>query len=102
MFPHLLGDAPQHRKAHWQPPPNSRGSFEILSTCLITLGLCIWTAVHLNIPERYQRAKYKKSDPRYWVLPQTIRKVGWLVMGMRAPEMVGPIPYVFPISRQHA
>jgi hypothetical protein len=56
--------------------PAQRGTFSILSTCLITLGLCVWAAMHFNIPEH-------KSKGR-----QFRRKVGWLIMGLLAPEMV--------------
>jgi hypothetical protein len=38
--------------------------------------LCIWTAVHLNLPE------HKKEHE------QRMRKVGWLVLGLLAPEVV--------------
>ncbi|KAF1355436.1 hypothetical protein BDV97DRAFT_345548 [Delphinella strobiligena] len=37
--------------AVWHPEPDYRGTFGILSLCLTTMFLCIWTAVHLNIPE---------------------------------------------------
>ena len=61
---------------HWQPNPQTRGTFDILSTCMITMLLCVWTAVHLNVS-----------------LPGTVwgprlRKVGWLVLALLAPEMV--------------
>lgn len=36
-------------KQGWTDGPNSRGSFDILWTCLSTLGLCVWSAVHPNI-----------------------------------------------------
>ena len=61
---------------NWQPEPNTRGTWSIISTCLITLTLCLWTALHLNIPEH-------NGDTR-----QRWRKVGWLLIGLLAPEMV--------------
>jgi hypothetical protein len=60
----------------WRSEPRDRGTFSILSTCLITLCLCVWTAVHLNVPE-HERLSL-----------QWLRKVGWLAMGVFAPEMV--------------
>jgi hypothetical protein len=36
----------------WHSEPRGRGTWGILSTCLLTLGLCVWTALHLNIPKR--------------------------------------------------
>ena len=35
----------------WQPEPGNRGTYGLLSSCVITMVLCVWTAVHLNIPE---------------------------------------------------
>ncbi len=61
---------------HWQPNPEGRGTFDILSSCVITLLLCVWTAVHLNIP------------PRVSFREQSLRKVGWLVLALLAPEVV--------------
>jgi hypothetical protein len=40
------------------------------------MGLCVWTAIHLNLPEN------KKTTQQYW------RKLGWLVLGLLAPEIV--------------
>ena len=60
----------------WEPSPNTRGTFDILSTCVITMLLCVWTAVHLNV------------SPRGSVWRPRLRKVGWLVLALLAPEMV--------------
>lgn len=61
---------------HWTPNPTTRGTFNILATCLITLLLCVWTAVHLNI-----------SPPGSFWRPFG-RKVGWLILALVAPEVV--------------
>ena len=61
---------------HWEPSPNTRGTFDILSTCIITLLLCVWTAVHLNVP------------PPGSVWQPRLRKGGWLILALLAPEMV--------------
>ena len=60
---------------HWKPNPSSRGTSNILTTCLITLLLCVWTAVHLNV----HLESFWKSQ---------LRKVGWLVLALLAPEIV--------------
>ncbi|KAF2142451.1 uncharacterized protein K452DRAFT_270118 [Aplosporella prunicola CBS 121167] len=60
----------------WQPEPTTRGTFSILSTCLVTLSLCVWTAVHLNIPA------YGQVDRQKW------RKLRWLTFTLFAPELV--------------
>lgn len=34
----------------WQESPNTRGTMDIIWTCLFTVFICTWTVVHLNIP----------------------------------------------------
>src|SRR3569833_1218295 len=60
----------------WQPEPTTRGTFNILSSCIITTSLCVWRAVHHNIPSEGEKRA------------QVLRKVGWLLVGLVAPEMV--------------
>ncbi|KAF2434361.1 hypothetical protein EJ08DRAFT_582328, partial [Tothia fuscella] len=52
------------------------GTYGLLVTCLTTIILCVWTAVHLNLPE------HKKSAQQIW------RKFGYLALGLFAPEIV--------------
>ena len=61
---------------HWKPSSNTRGTFDILTTCAITMLLCVWTAVHLNVspPEGFWKTKF--------------RKIKWLLIALVAPEMV--------------
>ena len=61
---------------HWEASPQSRGTWDILSSCIITLILCVWTAVHLSI----------SPLANFW--EPKLRKVGWLVLALLAPEMV--------------
>jgi hypothetical protein len=62
--------------AFWDPVPTYRGTYNILSACLVTVGSCVWSALHLNIP------KYGKASRQWW------RKVKWLFVGLSAPELV--------------
>lgn len=62
---------------HWEPGPTHRGTFDILSACIVTPGLCVSTAIHLNIP---------KHDEG--MIKVTMRKIGWLVLGLLSPELV--------------
>ena len=59
----------------WMPPPQVRGTSDILYTCLITISLCIYTAIHPNIP----RSKKRKL----W-----IQRTLWVLTGIIAPECV--------------
>lgn len=53
------------------------------------MGLCVWTAVHLNVPELEREGTKKYLFPR-----QTWRKVKWLLMGLFAPELVSWTAFV--------
>ena len=69
-----------NQTARWQPEPLTRGTFSILSSCLVTLGLCAWSTLHLNIPER------GKANTQFW------RKTRWLLGTILAPEVVSYVP----------
>ncbi|KAM0693201.1 hypothetical protein Q7P36_006454 [Cladosporium allicinum] len=71
-----FGNATVLPAAMWNPEPTYRGTFSILSSCLITMSLCIWTAVHLNLPEHKRESEQVK------------RKINWLWLGLLAPEVV--------------
>jgi hypothetical protein len=101
----------------WRPQPTFRGTFGILSTCLVTLGLCVWSAIHLNIPARNERpwdficalSTWKKARGRWpwnrfgWP-GQTLRKLVWTLLGFFAPELVrvGRPSFVFITQCQRA
>lgn len=58
------------------PDPNGRGTWSLLYSCLFTLFLCVWTAIHPNVlaPGTSNVEKY-----RYKFL--------WVVMAIFAPEI---------------
>jgi hypothetical protein len=82
-----FGSSEEDRSAQWHPEPQFRGTFQILSSCLVTIGLCVWTAVHLNVPEHDHKKKL-------WPSRQFWRKTGWLILGVFAPELVSRIAEV--------
>lgn len=61
----------------WVAEPDSRGTFIILPTCIVTLVLCVWTAIHLNVPG------HKEGAMRLYM-----RKCGWMLLGLLIPELV--------------
>ncbi|KAK4451964.1 hypothetical protein QBC34DRAFT_377934 [Podospora aff. communis PSN243] len=67
----------------WHPEPGGRGTYGLVSSCIITMALCVWTAVHLNVPEQSggHNIKYMPSF-------KTLRKLRWLSIGLFAPEIV--------------
>ena len=59
----------------WHEEPNFRGTYSILASCLSTLFVSTWSALHLDI-----RASDQSGFMRF------LDKVGWLVLGLLAPE----------------
>lgn len=37
----------------WQPEPDGRGSWSIVWSCLVTVFLCTWSALHLKVPKQH-------------------------------------------------
>jgi hypothetical protein len=56
---------------------NQRDTISILISCFATLGLCVYSAVHLNVP--------MKGEKRGWTL---LRELKWCVIGLFAPELI--------------
>lgn len=68
---------PADNKMHTRPEPNIRGTFRLIVSCVVTLALCVYTALHLNVPQQ--------GIPAYSMY---LRKARWVLMGMFAPELV--------------
>ncbi|KAL8932022.1 MAG: hypothetical protein Q9211_006574, partial [Gyalolechia sp. 1 TL-2023] len=76
-----FGNNTVHITATWVPEPNGRGTWSLLSTCIVTTSLCVWSAVHLNVPQ------HERTGRQYW------RKVKWLLLGLFAPELVAYVAW---------
>ncbi|KAL9131223.1 MAG: hypothetical protein Q9175_006823 [Cornicularia normoerica] len=61
----------------WVNDPDGRGTFTIASSCVLTLSLCVYTAIHLNV------RPYRKTELQSW-----IETTKWVVFGILAPELV--------------
>ena len=61
----------------WQSEPNVRGTWSILTTCVLTLVVCVYTAVHLNVPHIHDTGRTIFN-----------RRVKWITIGILAPELV--------------
>lgn len=57
--------------------PAGRGTWSLIFSCLLTLVLCVWSALHLNVPP--------PSQSRLQSLWLNIR---WITTGIYAPELV--------------
>ncbi|ORX97347.1 hypothetical protein BCR34DRAFT_167146 [Clohesyomyces aquaticus] len=78
------GAVSSNHTSRWHPEPTFRGTASILSSCIITMGFCVWTAVHLNIPEHGQKGFFT---------PQFRRKIKWLLIGLFAPEVIAGVAF---------
>jgi hypothetical protein len=61
----------------WMPSAKVRGTSDILYSCLLTISLSVYSAVHLNVPPR--------GTGRRW---QYLQKAKWTMIGIFAPEVV--------------
>jgi hypothetical protein len=61
----------------WVSEPDGRGTWSILSTCLLTISLCCWSSVYPNIPSR--------SDGEF---RQFLYKFYLLSIGILGPEIL--------------
>ena len=60
----------------WVSGPDNRGTWSLLCSCVLTLVLCVWTAIHLNVPS------YNESQLSQW-----LRKLKWVLLAIMAPEL---------------
>lgn len=61
----------------WVPEPDGRGTWSILWSCLVTIFICIWSALHLNVPK-----------PRHSSSSLIVRKVMWSLAAATVPEYI--------------
>ncbi|KAG8425381.1 hypothetical protein J3458_002086 [Metarhizium acridum] len=57
--------------------PSGRGTASLVLSCLLTLVLCVWSALHLNVPE-----KNRTAINALWT------NLRWIVAGIYSPELV--------------
>ncbi|KAJ8114758.1 hypothetical protein OPT61_g3433 [Boeremia exigua] len=61
----------------WRSTPNERGTFDLLISCILTLMICVWSALHLNVPAKDSR-----------LVDRNVRRARWILLGIFAPEVV--------------
>jgi hypothetical protein len=59
----------------WVKEPQGRGTLGLVWSCLATIFICTWSALHSNIPARNAKT-----------LDRMARQAGYVVMGLFAPE----------------
>lgn len=55
------------RQEGWVSSPNGRGTFDIIWGCLLTIFLCTWTSLHLNIPSLHEKYLHRWFRKLRWV-----------------------------------
>ncbi|RYP75180.1 hypothetical protein DL771_002505 [Monosporascus sp. 5C6A] len=60
----------------WVVEPGGRGTWSLLYSCVFTLALCVYSAIHLNVPPPGDRFHYYR------------RKTVWVLIAIFAPEVV--------------
>jgi hypothetical protein len=67
---------------------DTRGTLEILWSCLFTIFACAWAVQHLNVPEqREDRDPGWRGDIK-WAIKRTWMSAKWMLVTIIAPELV--------------
>lgn len=61
----------------WVSEPEVRGTWSLIQTCLLTLGLCVFSAIHPNV--------FHRGSPSWW---KFLLRLKWLVIALVAPEFI--------------
>ena len=67
--------APQY--VQYVGDPNGRGTISLVISCVLALTLCVWSALHLNVPSNSQT-----------MLASLMTQCRWIATGVYAPELV--------------
>lgn len=107
--PVLFGAYPTTELASpsYVPNPRGRGTVDLLLSSVITLTLCVYTSIHLNIAPDSAKAMLQVSIPRFWartnnkstppnskgtkefgIKRATVYKFYWVIIALIAPEFV--------------
>ncbi|KAF2832754.1 hypothetical protein CC86DRAFT_452155 [Ophiobolus disseminans] len=78
-----FGIANANTTATWKSSSTERGTLDLLSSCIITLVLCVYSCLHLNIPEHERTRWYHKVG----------KQAIWILLGIFTPEMVTYIAF---------
>ncbi|PSN66670.1 hypothetical protein BS50DRAFT_493793 [Corynespora cassiicola Philippines] len=61
----------------WYSAPNFRGTYDLIISCVLTLTVCVWSALHLNVPTENST-----------LTQRNLRRTRWILLGIFAPELV--------------
>ncbi|OCK96707.1 uncharacterized protein K441DRAFT_551251 [Cenococcum geophilum 1.58] len=66
----------------WVAGPQTRGTLELLFSCVITLVLCVWTTVHVNIEPENSNWIWERARKIWWACVTLVIPEGALVIAM--------------------
>lgn len=72
----IFGES-NYSNPQWVNEPNNRGTYGLLQTCILTLGLCVYSAIHLNVFHK---------ECGWWMRAFICTK--WIIVALLAPEFV--------------
>ncbi|KAH8660929.1 hypothetical protein BGZ60DRAFT_414294 [Tricladium varicosporioides] len=75
-------------KTNYVSAPNSRGTFDILWSCLFTIFACTWTIQHLNVPEQREGRDEGWRGDMKWALKSSWTTTKWMALTVLAPELL--------------
>ncbi|KAI1399825.1 hypothetical protein F4819DRAFT_497791 [Hypoxylon fuscum] len=73
----ILATSPNGRISGWVDQPNLRGTWDIIWTCLVTIFICTYTLLCLNVPA-----------PTESLFVNIRRRVLWMIVAIIGPEIV--------------
>jgi hypothetical protein len=77
LIPQNAASAAQDPEVAWFSAPNFRGTWDLIVSCVLTLVICVWSALHLNVPVDTSRLRERNT-----------RRLRWVLLGIFAPEVV--------------
>lgn len=81
--------SPSDTPVGWQHSGSTRGTLDIINSCISTLVTCVYTAVHFNLPhsEAHRLSPWKKVRSKDFWLEFWVQVSFWL-LGLFSPEML--------------
>jgi len=77
-------------RTNYVSSPDTRGTFDILWSCLFTIIACTWTIQHLNVPEQpgIDPRELRGFQKLRWNLRGVRRSLKWMLVTTIAPEYI--------------
>jgi hypothetical protein len=75
------------KPANFISSPDSRGTLDILWSCLFTIFACTWSVQHLKVPEQREGRDPGWRGSFWWMLKGIWSKSKWMITTVIAPEV---------------